>query len=77
MGVAVEGRGKARVDFEVVGVGGVSSSSLWVSNVVLSVSVMRFRKLEINLSICRVPPMMESIRDLRSSRALTVVSTGN
>ena len=80
MGVAVEGGGRRlpkrlRVDPEVGGAGGVLSVSLCASNVVPSVSMTRFRRLEINRSVCRVSSVMRSTRDLSFSQPLMGVST--
>jgi len=66
---------RPRVDFEVGGAEGVLFVSLCVSNVVPSVSVMMFRRLEINRSVCRVSSVISPIRDLSFSQASTAVST--
>jgi hypothetical protein len=81
------GRCSARrllADLEVGEAGGALPSSWHVSNVkssnvrslVLSVSAMRFRILEISRSVSRVPSMKNPNRDLRFSRGSTVAPTG-
>ena len=46
-----------------------------VASLVVSASARIFRILWINLSVCRVPSMTNSAKDLRYSRVLAVAST--